>query len=58
MDDETSDRRTDVTLRNAVVRLRLIEARIVDNLSTDDAAELTDSINALVAALRRHGVLK
>lgn len=58
MDDETFDRRTDVTLRNAVVRLRLIEARIVDNLSTDDASELTDSIDDLVAALRRKGVLK
>lgn len=51
------DRRTDVTIQNAVVRLRLIEVRIVDNLSMDDAAELTDSINALVAALRQQGAL-
>lgn len=58
MNDETVDRRTDVTLRNAVVRLRLAEYQISENLSPEEWGELTDSINDLVAALRRQGVLR
>ena len=50
--------RTNATLRQAILRLRLIEVLALENQPDDDAAELTASIDALVAALRQQGVLK
>lgn len=52
-----AERRTDVDLRNAIVRLRLAEFRAADHLPASDIQELTVAINSLVGVLRATGNL-